>query len=444
MCACVSSYICMYICKFICVIFLLTHSYALLFNLLCPVFPKDVLADCSYPRAMHPPYALLSLIRSEEDEKLQTSYTEQEMLELKAVNKKLCEGVAGVVTGDPFIHDIYEIANELLPVHEKRRLDRIRRAKRAERDADKNQKKKQSQNGGKKKNTAVVESKGKATAKQKVVLSAAAKAIVLKRREQEDLERKNEEEEREARWKKLKELCAEDEAARARVAAASAADAAAAAAADQGNAEEELDVDAAEEEELLKRQVEVAETEQQKILRETRMIIQERMHKATGAVQKKYPVLPAHESGQLDRRLSIADKKRRQTKACKTMSARRETLPAHTMRQEVLDTINNNRVLVISGETGCGKSTQVPQFILENFISEQSKGSKVNVIVTQPRRIAAIALAERVSEERAQKCGSQVGYSIRLESQFSAQTQLLFCTTGILLRRLERWVDCVR
>jgi ATP-dependent RNA helicase DHX57 len=57
--------------------------------------------------------------------------------------------------------------------------------------------------------------------------------------------------------------------------------------------------------------------------------------------------------------------------------------------------------------------------------------------VTQPRRISAIALAERVSQERGGKVGQSVGYSIRLENQVSDSTKLLFCTTGILLRRLE-------
>lgn len=93
------------------------------------------------------------------------------------------------------------------------------------------------------------------------------------------------------------------------------------------------------------------------------------------------------------------------------------------------------KVLVVSGETGCGKTTQLPQFILEEEISSL-RGANCNIICTQPRRISAISVAGRISSERGEKLGETVGYQIRLESQRSAQTRLLFCTTGVLLRQL--------
>eukprot|EP00892_Ulva_mutabilis_P005050 jgi/Ulvmu1/2917/UM148_0001.1 len=117
------------------------------------------------------------------------------------------------------------------------------------------------------------------------------------------------------------------------------------------------------------------------------------------------------------------------------MLAARQKLPAYSKRQEVLTAVADHRVTVISGATGCGKSTQVPQFILEHEI-ENGRGGAANIICTQPRRLPAIALANRVSDEMLQKPGSTVGYSIRLEKKMSKQTHLLFCTTGILLRRL--------
>ena len=96
----------------------------------------------------------------------------------------------------------------------------------------------------------------------------------------------------------------------------------------------------------------------------------------------------------------------------------------------------SNQALVVSGETGCGKTTQVPQFLLDDMI-ESERGASCSIICTQPRRISAVSVAERVADERGEKIGQSVGYQIRLESKKSASTRLLFCTTGILLRRLQ-------
>ncbi|XP_015774501.1 PREDICTED: ATP-dependent RNA helicase DHX36-like [Acropora digitifera] len=108
------------------------------------------------------------------------------------------------------------------------------------------------------------------------------------------------------------------------------------------------------------------------------------------------------------------------------------------MKNELLKLIKSEQVLVISGETGCGKTTQVAQFILDDAI-EQGCGSTCRVICTQPRRISAISVAERVAAERGESCGgnSSVGFQIRLESKLPReQGSILYCTTGILLRWL--------
>lgn len=120
------------------------------------------------------------------------------------------------------------------------------------------------------------------------------------------------------------------------------------------------------------------------------------------------------------------------------MLRNRKNLPAWSLMTEILERINSNQVIVVSGETGCGKSTQVPQFILDNWLANYGNDKQhVEIVCTQPRRISALGVAERVADERVEKIGNTVGYQIRLESKISSSTRLTFCTTGILLRRLE-------
>ncbi|CAM9970617.1 unnamed protein product, partial [Ectocarpus fasciculatus] len=110
-------------------------------------------------------------------------------------------------------------------------------------------------------------------------------------------------------------------------------------------------------------------------------------------------------------------------------------LPAYLQREDIVKTIRDNQVVVLSGETGCGKTTQVPQFVLDDLI-DQGEGGKCNIICTQPRRISAVGVADRVASERCERVGGTVGYQIRLDSRVGPSTRLTFCTTGILLRRL--------
>ncbi|XP_050232144.1 DExH-box ATP-dependent RNA helicase DExH3 [Mercurialis annua] len=117
------------------------------------------------------------------------------------------------------------------------------------------------------------------------------------------------------------------------------------------------------------------------------------------------------------------------------MAEFRQSLPAYKERESLLKVISENQVVVVSGETGCGKTTQLPQYILESEI-DAARGAACSIICTQPRRISAMSVSERVAAERGEKLGESVGYKVRLEGIKGRDTRLLFCTTGILLRRL--------
>ncbi|TWU71680.1 hypothetical protein ED733_001698 [Metarhizium rileyi] len=123
-----------------------------------------------------------------------------------------------------------------------------------------------------------------------------------------------------------------------------------------------------------------------------------------------------------------------------SMLQSRMQLPMWQFRPQVLKAVDDNQVVIVCGETGCGKSTQVPAFLLEH---ELSQGRHCKIYCTEPRRISAISLARRVSDELGENKGdlgsnrSLVGYSIRLEANTSRDTRLVFATTGIVMRMLE-------
>ncbi|KAI9885793.1 MAG: aprataxin-like protein [Watsoniomyces obsoletus] len=119
------------------------------------------------------------------------------------------------------------------------------------------------------------------------------------------------------------------------------------------------------------------------------------------------------------------------------MLASRQSLPAWSMRDVLVQTVIHHRVTIISGETGSGKSTQSVQFIFDDMI-QRRRGASSNIVCTQPRRISALGLADRVSEERCSVLGQEVGYAIRGESrQTRGVTRIKFVTTGVLLRQLQ-------
>ncbi|EEF39675.1 ATP-dependent RNA helicase, putative [Ricinus communis] len=107
----------------------------------------------------------------------------------------------------------------------------------------------------------------------------------------------------------------------------------------------------------------------------------------------------------------------------------RKSLPIYKYRDELLAAIEKFQVLVIVGETGSGKTTQIPQYLHEAGYTKRGK-----VGCTQPRRVAAMSVAARVSQEMGVKLGHEVGYSIRFEDCTSEKTLLKYMTDGMLLR----------
>ncbi|XP_044735251.1 probable ATP-dependent RNA helicase spindle-E [Chrysoperla carnea] len=110
-----------------------------------------------------------------------------------------------------------------------------------------------------------------------------------------------------------------------------------------------------------------------------------------------------------------------------------EDLPINSMKEKIVSMVESNQVVVIEGATGCGKSTQVPQFILDSY---RIQNKPCNIVVTQPRRIAAMSIARRVADQRHWPLGSVVGYQIGLNREIGEETILTFMTTGVLLQKL--------
>ena len=108
----------------------------------------------------------------------------------------------------------------------------------------------------------------------------------------------------------------------------------------------------------------------------------------------------------------------------------RASLPIFKFKEELIDALSSYQVLIIEGETGSGKTTQIPQYLIEAGYCEDGK----MIGCTQPRRVAAMSVAARVAQEMGTKLGNEVGYSIRFEDCTSRRTILKYMTDGMLLR----------
>nr|CRZ22260.1 BMA-SMGL-2 [Brugia malayi] len=143
------------------------------------------------------------------------------------------------------------------------------------------------------------------------------------------------------------------------------------------------------------------------------------------------PVVPDHVLYDYTFALSsfIAYENRLKFNQLRRLRVSQKNLPVSEKRDEILETLQNVKVLLIAGDTGCGKSTQVPQYLLDAGYDR--------IACTQPRRIAAMALARRVAYETLNEYGSKIAYQIRFEKTRTLRTRLLFVTEGLLLRQLQ-------
>ena len=112
--------------------------------------------------------------------------------------------------------------------------------------------------------------------------------------------------------------------------------------------------------------------------------------------------------------------------------SQKKALPIFEYKEKILELIKEKKILIIEGETGSGKTTQIPQYLYENGYCNNNK----KICVTQPRRVAAMSVASRVAYEMGVKCGHEVGYSIRFEENVSPITKIIYMTDGIFLRYL--------
>jgi len=123
-----------------------------------------------------------------------------------------------------------------------------------------------------------------------------------------------------------------------------------------------------------------------------------------------------------------------------------ENLPIMNHKEEIISLLASEQVIIISGTTGCGKTTQVPKFLYEKLQQDfpdifelDNQGEKKNyrkILITQPRRIAAVSIAKRLCQELKCELGKEVGFHVGLNPNYNSNTRIVICTTGIFLQKI--------
>ena len=152
---------------------------------------------------------------------------------------------------------------------------------------------------------------------------------------------------------------------------------------------------------------------------------EEQRIKSAGIVAGKHIVFEKPEDEV--RLKTLQDQKLQEEQRQKFLSKIQESLPVFKYKEDILSAVDIHQVLIIRGETGSGKTTQIPQYLLERSDHEC-------IVCTQPRRVAAMSVAARVAFERKCELGSEVGYSVRFDNKTTDETKIRYMTDGHLLR----------
>ncbi|KAI0033180.1 P-loop containing nucleoside triphosphate hydrolase protein [Vararia minispora EC-137] len=156
------------------------------------------------------------------------------------------------------------------------------------------------------------------------------------------------------------------------------------------------------------------------------------------AIPRYRPPIPAQHLSDKSKRLRERRQAYLSNPSLAKMRETRASLPVFTRADDILKHVRENDVTVCMAATGSGKTTQIPQIILDEFI-DRDEGAKCNIVCTQPRRIAAISVAQRVAAERGENVGrGSIGYQVRFEAALPEDHgSVTFCTTGVFLRRMQ-------
>ena len=153
--------------------------------------------------------------------------------------------------------------------------------------------------------------------------------------------------------------------------------------------------------------------------------------KLPGSKKKKKKKKTGDESSSEEEEEEMTEAKKKKMSIQET----KKSLPVYPFREGLIEAIKEHQVLIIEGETGSGKTTQIPQYLYEaGYTKHPETGDPMKIGCTQPRRVAAMSVSARVAEEMGVKLGNEVGYSIRFEDCTSERTVLKYMTDGMLLR----------